>query len=203
MFKLRLFEEEKHKILGLALLIVALLSLVGAEQCRAGTIYYYEDENGVLHFTDVPNSKQYRPFFSFGENLNVDRSRVLDLIEKYSRVHGVDAQLVEAIVEVESGFKHEAQSSAGAQGLMQIMPETQKDLQINRPFDPEVNIEAGIRYFRALLDRFDNLPLALAAYNAGPKRVEQYSGIPPYPETKRYVQKVVRLYKKLKKTEFE
>ena len=110
---------------------------------------------------------------------------------------------MQAIVEIESGFKPRAQSTAGAQGLMQIMPETQRYLQVKRPFDPEVNIEAGIRYFRAMLDRFDCLSLALAAYNAGPSRVEQYSGIPPFSETRQYVEKVVGLYKKLKKTEFD
>lgn len=203
MLKLRLFCGKYQNSLILLVLVLILSLLLSLDQGFSGTIYYYKDENGVLHFTDMPDSDQYQPFFSFGENLKVERSRVLNLINKYSRVHGVDASLVQAIVEVESGFRHKAQSSAGAQGLMQIMPETQKDLQVKRPFDPEVNIEAGVRYFRALLDRFDNLPHALAAYNAGPQRVEQYSGIPPYPETQRYVQKVVRLYKKLKNTEFE
>ena len=100
-------------------------------------------------------------------------------------------RLIMAVIEVESGYESQAISSAGAEGLMQIMPETQKELGVEKPFDPEENIEAGVRYLRRMLDRFRSVELALAAYNAGPSHVEKYGGIPPFDETRRYVAKVM------------
>jgi len=162
----------------------------------ASTIYYHKDEEGVMHFTDTPDSKDYEPMHLFGRESNVDRSTVLRLIKKYSNLYGVDASLVRAVLQVESSFDNQAVSSAGAQGLMQIMPETQKHLKLSAPFDPEANIEAGIRYLNRMLKRFSSVRQALAAYNAGPSKVEEYEGMPPYPETRRYVKKVLDIYKK-------
>ena len=107
--------------------------------------------------------------------------------------------MIQAMIEVESAYEPEAVSKAGAQGLMQIMPNTQKELGLRDPFDPSSNIEAGVRYLRSLLDRFGDLSLALAAYNAGPARVEQYNGIPPYVETRQYVRRVLDIYSRLKR----
>ena len=95
-----------------------------------------------------------------------------------------------AVIDVESGFNAAAVSSAGAQGLMQIMPATGKDLNLFDPFDPMENIDAGIRYLKYLLDTFPDKRLAVAAYNAGPNAVKKYGDIPPYAETQGYVQKV-------------
>ncbi len=118
----------------------------------------------------------------------------LDLINKYSKLHDVDPKLVYALVEQESRFNRFAVSPKGAQGLMQIMPDTQRELGLTDPFDATKNMDAGVRYLKAMLDRFETETLALAAYNAGPGAVEKYNGIPPYQETKDYVLRVVDRY---------
>jgi len=108
---------------------------------------------------------------------------------------GLPVELLEAVAEAESGFDPRAVSRAGAVGLMQLMPATARALGVSDPFDPWQNVLAGARYLRSLLDRFGSLELALAAYNAGPGAVERYGGIPPYPETRAYVAKVVALFR--------
>lgn len=160
-----------------------------------GKIYYYQDEKGTFHFTDMPKSDRYRPF-SVVQPGNLYRGEYIEITQTYGKLYSVDPELILAMIEVESGMNPLAISSAGAQGLMQIMPETQKDLGLISPFEPDSNIEAGTRYIRYLLDRFESLPLALAAYNAGPSRVESYNGIPPFRETQEYVRKVLELYAK-------
>ncbi|MET0555298.1 MAG: lytic transglycosylase domain-containing protein [Vicinamibacteria bacterium] len=105
--------------------------------------------------------------------------------------HGVDVDLVRAIIQVESGFDHRARSRRGARGLMQLMPGTARDMGARNAFDPRQNIFAGVRYLRFLLDAFGgDVTLAAAAYNAGPTVVKRYGGVPPYEETQTYVQKV-------------
>jgi soluble lytic murein transglycosylase-like protein len=117
-----------------------------------------------------------------------------DLIQEAAALHHVDAALVRAVVQVESAFDPSAVSSAGAQGLMQLMPEVSKELGVQNPFDPRENVMAGTRYLAQLLKAYDaNVELALAGYNAGPGRVEQYDGIPPFPETQRYVKAITDL----------
>jgi soluble lytic murein transglycosylase-like protein len=105
--------------------------------------------------------------------------------------HGVDVDLVRAIIQVESGFDHRARSRKGARGLMQLMPGTARDMGARNAFDPRQNIFAGVRYLRFLLDAFEgDVTLATAAYNAGPTTVRRYGGVPPYEETQNYVEKV-------------
>jgi len=190
-----------HLLLALIkLLLYALLFLGLSNICllRASTIYYHQDENGVMHFTDTPSSKEYKPLHYFGSEKGANKNKILRLIKKYSRIYDIDSNLVRAVLQVESSYNNKAISRAGAQGLMQIMPETQKKLRLFNPFDPEANIEAGARYLNKMLQRFSEVELALAAYNAGPSTVEEYEGLPPYPETRNYVKKVLRVYKKLK-----
>ena len=114
-----------------------------------------------------------------------------DIVDSAARRHGVDPDLVHAVIAVESGYRASAQSSAGAQGLMQLMPGTQRDLGVSDAFDPRQNVDAGVAYLRRLTDKFGTTALALAAYNAGPGAVRRYNGIPPYEETHAYVRAVL------------
>ena len=112
------------------------------------------------------------------------------IVDSAARRHGVDPDLVHAVIAVESGYRATAQSPAGAQGLMQLMPGTQRDLGIADAFDPQQNVDAGVAYLRRLTDEFGTV-LAIAAYNAGPGAVRRYNGIPPYAETRAYVRAVL------------
>jgi len=118
-----------------------------------------------------------------------------DLIAEASRRHGVDPSLIRAVIKVESNFNPQAMSSAGAKGLMQLMDATGEQLGVSDPFDARQNIEGGVAYLRQMLDRFNDLSLALAAYNAGPQAVEKHRGIPPYAETQMYVSRVQRVHR--------
>ena len=113
-----------------------------------------------------------------------------DIVDAAARRHGVDPSLVHAVIAVESGYRANAQSPAGAQGLMQLMPGTQRQLGVSDAFDPQQNVDAGVAYLHRLTDEFGTV-LALAAYNAGPGAVRRYNGIPPYKETRAYVQAVL------------
>jgi len=121
--------------------------------------------------------------------------RVEPLIQKYGQAYGVDPSLVRAVVRHESGFNANAVSPKGAQGLMQLMPGTAALMGVQDPFDPEQNIAGGVGYLRRCLERFQhNVPLAVAAYNAGPERVAQCGGVPPIPETQTFVSNVMGTY---------
>lgn len=117
----------------------------------------------------------------------------LELFRRAAEAHRLDPRLLWAVAMAESSLNPRAVSSAGAIGLMQLMPDTARLLGCRDPFDASQNVEAGARYLRQLLDQFGDIPLALAAYNAGPHVVERYGGIPPYPETQDYVKRVLRL----------
>ena len=115
-----------------------------------------------------------------------------DIIEKFSGEQGVDAKLVRAVIEVESAYRNTARSRKGAMGLMQLMPETARQYGVKDPYDPAANIEGGVKYLKALLQKLPR-DLALAAYNAGEGAVERFHGIPPYAETRSYVSRIVQL----------
>jgi hypothetical protein len=130
--------------------------------------------------------------FSWGK---LGNPQVEALISKYSAVHGVDPALVRAVMRHESGFNNRAVSPKGAQGLMQLMPGTAALMGVSNPFDPEQNVAGGVGYLRFCLDRFGhNVPLAVAAYNAGPESVSRYCNVPPFSETQSFVSNVMGSY---------
>jgi soluble lytic murein transglycosylase-like protein len=127
---------------------------------------------------------------------------VNEMVMAASRTYHLDPDLVNSVIRAESGFNVRAVSPKGAQGLMQLMPQTASQLGVQNAFDPQANIDGGTRYLRELFERYNFDPIkALAAYNAGPRRVEQYGGVPPYYETKAYVARIVRDFNKKKLAE--
>jgi hypothetical protein len=122
----------------------------------------------------------------------IDPGPFTELIASAAERHGVSPRLLQAVIKVESNFERGARSPKGAMGLMQLMPITARRYAVSNAYDPRANIEAGARHLRTLLDRFD-LSLALAAYNAGEGAVRRFGGIPPYPETRDYVRRILRL----------
>ena len=183
---------------GTALFLLVFGSSVNAD------IFRYIDENGVMHFTNTPTSnvQEYKLYIKEKTTL----SRNFYAPDKYDRYisdasaqTGVDSRLLKAMIKAESDFNPRAVSRKGAMGLMQIMPENFKMLDLENPFDPWQNIRAGARYFQQLYERFNGkLALSLAAYNAGPTAVDRYKRIPPYKETEEYVRRVLRYYRTLK-----
>jgi len=132
-----------------------------------------------------------------------ENSQKLDaVINSIGDLHHIDPDLINSVIHAESGFNPRAVSPKGAQGLMQLMPQTASHLGVANAFDPRANVEGGTRYLRELLERYNfDLIKALAAYNAGPHRVEQYRGVPPYFETRAYVARVVRDFNRKKLAE--
>jgi soluble lytic murein transglycosylase-like protein len=174
-------------------------------------IYRYEDERGVIHFTNCPRDPQFKLYIREskddvgGEENRAsvppvrDQSQFDSLIEELSKKHNVDFALVKAMIKAESGFNPLAVSRKGARGLMQLMPETAQRMNVADIFNPRENIDGGVRYFRYLLSLFNNdLRLSLAAYNAGENVVSEFRSIPPYRETVDYVRKVLNYYQSYK-----
>lgn len=188
--------ENHIKVLFYTLALLFFINLpLGAD------IYKYIDSNGVLHFTNIPISSGYQLYIKEKpkETMGSSDDTFDHYISEASRHYGLDFFLIKAMIKVESGFNPKAVSKKGAKGLMQIMPFNFDRLQVIDPFDPKENIMGGAMYIKQLLLQYKGrLPLALAAYNAGPNAVNRYKRIPPYRETKNYVKKVMKHYNVLK-----
>ena len=160
-------------------------------------IYRYMDKNGVWHFTNIYTDNRYRLYLATTRKTSSEYIKEYKgIISQASKRFGLDPSLIKAVIKAESDFDHEAVSRVGAQGLMQLMPQTADAMDVGDPFDPEENIFGGARYLSQLLKRFKNDKLlALAAYNAGPEAVEIHKGVPPYSETKTFIKRVMNYYK--------
>jgi len=188
-------------ILAVAISLIS-LCLLFPLNTRAD-VYRYVDEQGTMHFTNVPDSRKFK--------LWIRESRVLlkaglgnvkydALIATAAERHKVEYALIKAVIKAESNFDQSAVSPKGAQGLMQLMPQTASSLQVRDSFEPEANIEGGVRYLRYLINVYGgDLRLALAAYNAGEKAVAKHRGIPPFAETRTYVHRVLDYYDRYRK----
>jgi soluble lytic murein transglycosylase-like protein len=177
-------------------------------------IYKYVD-NGVVTYSEAKpergSYKELRPncllsyigcelAHSDWSRIPLNRRAYRELVETSADTHGVDAALIRAVIHAESNFNRRAISRAGAEGLMQLMPATQKTLQVRNPFSAKENIDAGTRLLKQLLRRYGNdIQLAAAAYNAGETAVSKYRGIPPYRETRNYVKRVTQLYSRYRR----
>lgn len=181
--------------------VTAALLLVSVSSPAAAQIYTWRDANGNLVLSDRPKEGVALATYGVPKAMTLratrpassSRARLYEpLIEEHARLNGVRAELVRAVVQVESAFNPIAVSPKGAMGLMQLMPATARRFNVGNPFDPEENVRAGVAYLRQLLDRYENNEeLALAAYNAGPGAVDRHgTAVPPYAETRSYVTKV-------------
>ena len=167
---------------------------VNAEDIRS-----YVDRNGTRVLTNLPSGQSWKPTVrvdhSGPRKLSSRREQFLPLVQEISAEKGVDVDLVEAIIQVESSFDPRAVSVKNCKGLMQLHPDTARRFGVQNVLDPEENIRGGVTYLRWLLDHFDqDLTRAVAAYNAGENAVAKYGGVPPYTETRNYLDKVNRLY---------
>lgn len=206
------------------LVILLILGILASYGDAGAAIYKYKDANGTVLFTDSPvlskkllktytyahpkktsvkhkytaAAKSPRPqpqFCSTGQPQSSGNGTDLEsIIARKAAKYNIDPHLVKAVIKNESAFNSKAISSKGAMGLMQLMPETASSLGVYDAFDPAENIDGGAHYLSGLIDKFGSVPLALAAYNAGPTCVQKKGGIPPYRETEFYVQKVLADY---------
>jgi soluble lytic murein transglycosylase-like protein len=178
--------QMSHKSL-FSFFVLLISSFFAFSDCQRD-IYKYVDEEGVIHITNVPIETN----IPYGVIMK-EKTDYEELIVKASERYRVDPALVKAVIKAESNFNHRAVSPVGARGLMQLMPATAAILRVEDSFHPESNIDGGVRHLRYLMNLFSgNLPLVLAAYNAGEKTVLLHNNrIPPYQETQTYVRRVL------------
>lgn len=189
-------------------LTIAIFMILLSESLFAGKItmyYFYNPITDSYTFTNQCNDfRSCRPLYSTrgkvrhkkGYRLKPGKEKVYDeLVKKAALKYGVDYNLIKSVIKAESLYDSNAVSTAGAKGLMQLMPATAEQMGVKKIFDPEQNIMGGTKYLKWLLNKFKDSRKAVAAYNAGPAAVIFYNGTPPYKETTNYVQKVSDFYK--------
>lgn len=186
----------------------AVLLVLLSQSCAWSSMYVCRDDRGKKYYSNMPESGRCAPLalsksktFSFsgtwpGYSQNSSAQVRYDKqIVYYGKRYNVDPDLIKAIIKAESGFNRYAVSKKGAQGLMQLMPDTAREMNVSDPFNPDQNIAGGVRYFRSLLKMFKgDVVLSLAAYNAGPTQVMRAGGVPRIAETRNYVKRVLRYY---------
>jgi len=163
-------------------------------------IYRFKDKNGVWHFTNIRSDRRYRLYIKTGRIKGKQYIQNYDtIIQRAAQQFGVESHLIKSIIMAESSFDPNAISQSGAKGLMQLMPPTANDMKVDNPFDPEENIFGGTKYLSLLLKKFNHdKKLAIAAYNVGPSVVAHSNSVPLIPQTRRFVEKVMKYYSKLK-----
>jgi len=186
--------------------LLVFLSLLFVIPAALADVYKYTAADGSVYYTDEPSHKKYKLIIRSKpkgyaiafKHLQKNKKKYTPIIAAAAKKHGLDPKLVHAVIHAESAYDAKAISSAGAVGLMQLMPATALQYGATNRKDPKQNIFAGTRYLKYLIGLFDdNLTLSIAAYNAGENAVKKYhSQIPPYPETQKYVKHVLSLYKK-------
>jgi soluble lytic murein transglycosylase-like protein len=197
-------------------LFVVIIVEAGLDKVLAADIYMFKDERGEVYYSNVAGHDRIKvrlPIINAGMKkkpyskqaqlksfTNSENTKTYEpIIAQASRTFSVDSDIVRAVIKAESNYNARAVSPKGAQGLMQLMPATARELGVDNPFDPVDNIHGGVRYLSQLLGVLnDNLPLALAAYNAGPLRVIGQKRIPAISETRQYVDRVLNYYKSFK-----
>ena len=183
----------QRPLLGFALVINMLIAVTAAW----GDVYMYKDANGVLNFTNTPTHSGYQRVIREARVTGsaVSPEAYEGMIQAASDRHNIDPDLVKAVIKVESDFNPSARSRKGAMGLMQLMPDTARQHNVTDAYDPNDNVEGGVRHLKLLLGRYQgDLQLSLAAYNAGSGAVDKHGGIPPFAETRDYVKRVLRFY---------
>ena len=182
--------------------VVVLALIASTSNIVYADIYKYEDNDGVLHLTNVPSIPKAKYVLVLKEKRilfqsDIDVNRYDQIIKRASDKFRIDSALIKAIIKAESNFNHNAVSRVGARGLMQLMPATASALQVEDAFHPENNIEGGARYLRYLLNNYrGNISLTLAAYNAGEGTVAKYNNnVPPFRETQNYIKRVLNYYR--------
>ncbi len=173
---------------------------------KVKTSYYFPIEETdstvalIKNTNDTLDNKKKEPQLKSAAKEDKNKSPFYSIICRAADKHHVEPELIKAIIMAESGYNTRAVSKKGAKGLMQLMPTTAKSLGVVDPFNPEHNINGGVKYFRYLLDKFNgDTRLALAAYNAGSRKVMNYNGVPPYKATHYYIAKVYKYYNFYKK----